>query len=46
MKKILPLPTGIRRTKEARERWIHAVCKGHLSNTQLCDRSTAILPRL
>jgi len=38
MKKILPLLTGFRRIKEARERWIHAACKGHLSNKQLGEK--------
>jgi len=38
MKKILPLPTGHQRTDEARERWIHAACQGHLTSEQLGEK--------
>jgi len=38
MKKILHLPIGVRRIAEARERWIHAACRGHLTNKQLSEK--------
>jgi len=38
MKKILKLPTGDRRTDDARERWIHAACQGHLTSEQLGEK--------